>query len=78
MSDKSLRKGVELRILGIGGYTTTAYGFTVEINHPCFKFSDVIYFLKNQPYPLLGRKGFMDHFEKIIFNEKAKKLELVL
>ncbi len=77
-SEKSLRRGIELPILGIGGYTTTAYGFNVEIIHPYFKFTDEIYFLDNQSFPLLGRKGFMDHFDKIIFNEKERKLELVI
>ncbi|KKT84106.1 MAG: hypothetical protein UW82_C0027G0003 [candidate division WWE3 bacterium GW2011_GWC2_44_9] len=78
MSQKSISKGLELPILGVGGCSATAYGFDVEIIHPYFKFMSKIYFLKNQPFPLLGRVGFMDHFDKITLNEKDKKLELVI
>ena len=64
--------------MGVGGIQTTGYGHKCNILHPEFELKDImIYFVKNQSYPLLGRVGFMDQFKKIIFNEDTKILELV-
>lgn len=77
-SDITLKKGVVLQILGVGGMKTVGYGHRCSIQHPEFELKDVmIYFVKGQPYPLLGRVGFMDQFKKIVFNEDTKILELL-
>ena len=77
-TESTLRKGISLPILGVGGMKTVGYGHKCSIQHPDFSLKDVmVYFVKEQSYPLLGRVGFMDQFKKIIFNEDTKILELV-
>ena len=39
--------------------------------------TSLVFFVDNQPFPLLGRIGFMDKFKKIIFDEENKVLEFV-
>jgi hypothetical protein len=76
-SKKSLKKGTKTPILGVGGTRKTAYGHKCDIQHPEFRLKDImIYFVEEQPYALLGRIGFMDQFERIVFDEKGKTLEL--
>lgn len=78
-SVKSLKKGIKLPIIGVGGSSTIGYGHKCSIQHPKFKLENLlVYFVENQPYPLLGRVGFMDRFKQIIFNESEKFLELKL
>lgn len=78
-SKKSLEKGDPLEILGVGGIKTKGFGHECSIQHPEFSIKDImIYFVEDQPYPLLGRTGFMDHFKKIIFNEESKVLEITV
>lgn len=72
-------RGKEIDILGVSGAKSKGYGHLCAIHHPDFKLENVsVYFVENQPCPLLGRIGFMDHFEEIILNEKEKTLELTL
>ena len=78
-SDKTMKKGLIMSITGVSGIKTEGYGHVCTIQHPDFCLKDVmIYFVKDQPYPLLGRVGFMDQFKKIVFDEEEKMLELVL
>ncbi len=75
-SKSALKHGKKLPLLGIGGVSKIAYGVTCNIQHPEFSIKDVyIYFLENQPFPLLGRVGFMDRFKYINFNEAEKEME---
>jgi len=77
-SEKSLKKGVSIKILGVGGMETKGYGHKCNVQHPNFELKDVlIFFVNNQPYPLLGRTGFMDQFKKIVFDEENRHLELI-
>ncbi|MEK7610998.1 MAG: aspartyl protease family protein [Patescibacteria group bacterium] len=77
-SKKSLvKKCRKINFGGIGGIIREAYGHLCTIHTPDFRFNNVyIYFMDNQPYPLLGRVGFMDHFDKIVIDETRKNLEL--
>ena len=78
LKDSNLKKGKEILLGGIGGMTKKAYGFKCSIHHPNFRIKDVyIYFLDNQPYPLLGLKGFIDQFQSIKINGKEKTLEII-
>lgn len=78
-SEKTLvKKGREMKFYGIGGIEKTAYGHSCTIHTPEFRLENVfIYFMKDQPYPLLGRIGFMDRFSKIIIDEVGKNLQLI-
>lgn len=77
-SSKSIKKGVLLNLMGVGGAETESYGHLCTIQHPEFCIKDVlIFFVDNQPFPLLGRIGFMENFAKIIFHEEDKLLELI-
>ena len=76
MSQRSFQKGKELLLSGIGnlGLDKPAYGHKVVFQHPHFKFDTWAFFVDNQYPPLLGRRGFIDRFTKIIFDELNKKL----
>lgn len=77
-SPKSIKKGILLNFMGVGGAVTEGYGHPCTIQHPNFSIKDVlIFFVDNQPFPLLGRIGFMENFFKIIFYEEEKLLELI-
>lgn len=76
LTEKKLERGIKLKLLGIGGVQRTAYGHKIKMVHPEFSIQTVIYFLENQAMPLLGRRGFMDKFEKIVLNEEMRTLEL--
>lgn len=76
-TDSKIKKGRETHLTGIAGLSRKAYGFKCSIHHPEFRIKDTyVYFLDNQPYPLLGFKGFIDQFESICIRGKEKTLEL--
>lgn len=77
-SDKFMRKGTRFPIIGVGGKKTEGNGHKCTIQNPDFEIKNVmIYFVKDQPYALLGRVGFMDKFKKIIIDEENKHFELI-
>ena len=77
-SELSLKKGIRINLMGVGGSLALGYGHICTINHPEFCIENsLIFFVDNQPFPLLGRIGFMDKFKKIIFDEENKTLEFV-
>jgi hypothetical protein len=78
LSDKTIKNGAVMPVVGVGGINVDAYGHKCTFQHPDFCIKDVmVYFLKDQPYPLLGISGFVDHFKKIIIDEEEKTLELI-
>ena len=77
-SEKTLNSGRESNVLGIGGVRKLAFGHLCTLHHPNFRLENTwIYFMEDQTIPLLGRLGFMNRFDSIVFNEKEKKLELI-
>ena len=76
MSEKTLRKGEKFPLRGIGDIELKepAYGHQLVLKHPYFEFKTWIFFIDQQYPPLLGRRGFMDQFKRIEFNEEGKKL----
>src|SRR3990167_9461875 len=78
-SERSMKRDAHIiKILGVGGIETEGYGHRCVIHALDFCLKDVlIYFVDNQPFPLLGRSGFMDRFQKIIFDEKKHIVELI-
>lgn len=77
-SFNSLKKGQLVELYGLGGAKTVGYGHICTIHHLDFRIDRaVVYFVENQPYPLLGRIGFMDKFKSIVFDEENKCMELI-
>ena len=77
-SETSLKNGVRIGLMGIGGSSTVGYGHVCTINHPEFCIENsLIFFVDNQPFPLLGRIGFMDKFKRITFDEENKFMEFI-
>ncbi|OGC50635.1 hypothetical protein A2716_03030 [candidate division WWE3 bacterium RIFCSPHIGHO2_01_FULL_40_23] len=77
-SESSIRKGVHIKILGVGNAIKEGYGHTCAFHHPDFRIENaMVYFVKDQPYPLLGLIGFVDKFDKVVLNEKDKVIELI-
>ena len=75
-STKSLKRGELINLYGLGGAKAVGYGHMCSIHHPDFQIKNVmIYFVENQPYPLLGRISFMDRFKRIVFEEENKFIE---
>ena len=71
-----IRKGKKLNIGGIGGSNLIGYGYEVNILVDTLGFKSRVYFAYDQTIPILGRKGFFDHFKRVIFKEKEEILEL--
>lgn len=77
-SQKSITKGQRINLTGIGNTQKDGYLHVLTFQNPHFRLEDSpVIFLENQPVPLLGRIGFMDRFETIIFHEQEKTLELI-
>jgi len=72
-------KGEPRRIIGIGGIEIPSFLCSdIQIILPWgLKFSTEIQFSERQSVPLLGRKGFFDYFEEVIFNVKNSSFKLV-
>jgi len=77
ITKKTLQKGRVIEIQTVGNRKVFGYGLECTFQHPEFKIEKtLVYFVENQPYPLLGRVGFMDKFKKIVLDEEHKILEL--
>jgi len=72
----NLKKGKKKIIRGIGAMGITAYEHEVDIYVEDKKFKTTIDFSDDQQVGLLGRSGFFNLFQKIIFKEKNKIIEL--
>ncbi len=72
----NLKDGQEIKIRGIGDIEIKAYRHKVNLYLDKSKFETTIDFSYDQQIPLLGRIGFFDHFDKIIFKEKQKTVKL--
>ncbi len=69
-------KGKKREHTGIGNAHILAYEHSVKIFLQGHSFKTDIHFSYNHKIPLLGRYGFFKYFKKVIFNEKALRLEL--
>lgn len=72
----NLKNGKEISIRGIGDIEIKAYRHKVNLYLDKVKFETIVDFSHDQQLPLLGRFGFFDHFNKIIFQEKDKLVKL--
>ncbi|MBI4028828.1 MAG: hypothetical protein HY376_00455 [Candidatus Blackburnbacteria bacterium] len=74
----NIRKGKPRDITGIGQHALKAYTHQVGFFLGARKFKTEVDFSYEQTIPLLGRTGFFDLFYSINFNEKKRKLELMI
>ncbi len=70
--DINIKKGKELSILGIGGIEIKAYRHKVKLYVGDYSFESEVDFSFAQNKPLLGRDGFFNQFEEIVFNQNKK------
>lgn len=77
LKEKQLKKGEKRAIRGIGGVEIEAFKHLVTLHTLHFRFKTPVWFSYQQQVPLLGRKGFFDHFRSINFYERDKVLEIV-
>ncbi len=63
---------------GIGGFQVTTYSSPIILKLKNQHFETVADFSKEIDYPLLGRDGFFNLFSKLEFDEKKKKLSLIV
>jgi hypothetical protein len=72
----NIRKGEKTTHIGIGNVGISAYKHPVKIFANSYSFKTFVNFSYDHKIPILGRYGFFDHFEKVIFNQKKLQLEL--
>lgn len=73
-----IRQGKHTKLLGIGGVEVKAFTHRIKIYVGLHFFATEADFSFEQKVPLLGRDGFFDLFQKIIFDENFHQLQLVL
>ncbi len=71
-----LEDGEEIKIRGIGDIEIKAYRHKVQLYLDKKHFETTIDFSNYQQFALLGRNGFFNHFNQVIFKEKEKIVEL--
>jgi hypothetical protein len=72
----NLTDGEEIIITGIGNIEVKAFRHKLQLYVDNKNFTTIIDFSHDQQLPLLGRIGFFDHFDKIVFKEHKKIIEL--
>lgn len=75
-SETSIKRGMYMPITGAGNSKNEAWGYkcTLDLGDIVLK-DTLVFFLANQPYPLLGQAGFIDRFKRIEINMKDKFIE---
>lgn len=73
-----VKRGRMVKILGIGNTEVTAYSHKVKIYLGLNLFETEVDFSFEQDIPLLGRDGFFNLFQKIIFDENFHQVQLIL
>lgn len=74
----NIQKGRQVRLLGIGDKEIIGYSHRINIYLNGIVFETEADFSFEQRFPLLGRSGFFNLFQKIIFDETFHQLQLVL
>ncbi len=72
----NIKKGEKVEHIGIGNVGIMAYRHPIKIFLDGYNFKTEAHFSFDHKIPLLGRDGFFKYFHEIVFNEKAKKLNL--
>lgn len=71
-----IEKGKLVKTMGIGGKEIKAYAHQVVLYIQGNKIITEADFTDENNTPLLGRGGFMNHFDDIVINEKKKFIKL--
>jgi hypothetical protein len=71
-----LNQGKEISITGIGNIEIKAYRHKIKLFVGNKSFITTIDFSHDQQLALLGRNGFFNQFDKVIFKEKEKIIKL--
>lgn len=74
----NILSGKRVKIFGIGRKEIIAYTHKLKIHLGLLSFETEADFSFDQDIPLLGREGFFDLFQKIIFDEHFHQLQLIL
>ena len=78
-SAKTIKQGLVVQIRGVGGVTKEAYGHYCDIQHPNFRLTkSLILFMADQKIPLLGRVGFINCFNKVVYDMQNRVLDFSL
>ena len=70
--------GERVKIFGIGRKEITAYTHKIKVHLDLLSFETEADFSLDQDIPLLGREGFFNLFQKVIFDEYFHQLQLLL
>lgn len=71
-----IKKGKYQNVGGIGGVGIKAFTHPVKIFVGSHSFETFIDFSYEQQVPILGRIGFFNYFDKVIFKEKKRVIEI--
>lgn len=74
----NIQKGKQVKLLGIGDKEIIGYTHLINIHLNELVFETEADFSFEQRFPLLGRNGFFNLFQKVIFDETFHQLQLVL
>lgn len=74
----NIKKGKLVKLLGIGDKEVFAYSHKIKIYLGLKFFETEADFSFEQNLPLLGRDGFFNLFQKVIFDESFHQLQLIL
>jgi len=71
-----IKKGIPQEIGGIGAIKIIAFTHKVKIYLKDFSIDTFVDFSYEQNVPPLGRTGFFNYFEKVIFKERKRVIEI--
>lgn len=71
-----IKKGMSVDILGIGGVEIKGFRHKIRLYLGTLSLDTEADLSYEQQVPLLGRTGFFNIFNKVVFRESAKTLEL--
>lgn len=74
----NILNGKRVKIFGIGRKEITAYTHKIKILLGLVSFETEADFSFEQDIPLLGREGFFNLFQKVIFDENFHQVQLIL
>lgn len=74
----NIKKGKQVKLLGIGEVEVTGFTHKVKIYVGLNVFETEVDFSFEQKIPLLGREGFLNLFQKVVFDENFHQVQLIL
>lgn len=74
----NIKKGKLVKLFGIGDKVISAYRHKIKLHFGLKVFEINTDFSFEQNLPLLGRDGFFNLFQKVIFDENFHQVQLIL